>query len=405
MGIHQQHDAGRDGEPGLRPGRSGPGRRQPDGLRDVLRGEAAVLHRGLPGLRPLRPQRRERVHGVQPHQPVAVLLAPHRPDAAGRRRRRVRRPADVDDDHRRGEGDGQDEPRVDRELHRRRHRAGVRRHLDRRRAGQDRGGAVLQLPGGPRAPGRGPARRVRHAHDGREPEPVGPGPQRPIARQRVRPRRRRPPLPDRQARLRRDRQLLRKPGRRLADVDREAAALVGALLPAAGCDAPHVRPGGRVPVRVEPPERLQQEQRRHQAQRVVLGREPGLRSERRRVHDERRPHGRARGAGVPQAHAGPLQPRPVAVRGEVEHVELRGRCDGRRVLRAVRRTLRNYWSISGVRARRPVGLQRPADARRADDAGAWVHRGVGEYRGRRAEAGRLGAGRELRDPAGRVVVG
>ena len=55
------------------------------------------------------------------------------------------------------------------------------------------------------------------------------------------------------------------------------------------------------------------------------------------LHDERRPDGRARGAGVPQAHAGPLQPRPVAVRGEVEHVELRGRRDGRRVLRAVLR--------------------------------------------------------------------
>ena len=58
-------------------------------------------------------------------------------DAAGRRRRRVRRSADVDDDPRRGEGDGQDERRLDGELHRRRHCAGVGRHLDRRRAGQD----------------------------------------------------------------------------------------------------------------------------------------------------------------------------------------------------------------------------------------------------------------------------
>ena len=63
-------------------------------LRDVLRGAASVLHRGLPGLRRLRAQRRERVHGVQPHESDAVLLPPHRPDAAGRRRRRVRRPAD-----------------------------------------------------------------------------------------------------------------------------------------------------------------------------------------------------------------------------------------------------------------------------------------------------------------------
>ena len=66
----------------------------------------------------------------------------------------------ADDDHRRRESDRQDEPGLDRQLHRRRHRERVRRHVHPRRAGQDRGGAVLQLPGGPRAPGRGPARRA-----------------------------------------------------------------------------------------------------------------------------------------------------------------------------------------------------------------------------------------------------
>ena len=70
----------------------------------------------------------------------------------------VDRPS-VDDDHRRRESDRQDEPGLDGQLHRRRHRAGVCRHIHPRRAGQDRGGAVLQLPGGPRAPGRRPARR------------------------------------------------------------------------------------------------------------------------------------------------------------------------------------------------------------------------------------------------------
>ena len=47
---------------------------------------------------------------------------------------RVRRPAVGDDDPRRGEGDGQDEPRLDGELHRRGHGAGVGRHGHRRRA-------------------------------------------------------------------------------------------------------------------------------------------------------------------------------------------------------------------------------------------------------------------------------
>jgi len=199
MGIRQQHDPGRDGEPRLRPGRGGPGRRQPVGVRDVLRGTAPVLHRGLTGLRQLRPERRHVVQRVQPHEPLAVLLAAHRPHAAGRRRGGVRRHAGVDDDHRRRESDREDEPGLDGQFHRRRHRARVRADVDQRRRGQDRSGAVLQLPGGPCAPGRGPAGRIRHAHHGREPEPVRSGARRPVGRQRLRAGRRRAPLSHRQA--------------------------------------------------------------------------------------------------------------------------------------------------------------------------------------------------------------
>ena len=87
-----------------------------------------------------------------------------------------------DDHHRRGESvTGKTKPRVDGQLHRRGDGAGVRRHVHRRRAGQDGGGAVLQLPGGARAPGRRTARRLRHADHGREPEPLRRGARRPTA--------------------------------------------------------------------------------------------------------------------------------------------------------------------------------------------------------------------------------
>ena len=285
--------------------------------------------------------------------------------------------ADLDDDHRRREGDGQDEPRLDGQLHRRRHCAGVGPHVDRRRAGRDRGGAVLELPRRPRAPGRGPARRIRHDHDGREPKPVRSGPRRATRRQRLRPRRRRARLPHGQARLRRHGQLLGQPRRRLAGIDRAASAVFGALLPAARRHAHRVRPGSRFTVRVEPAERLQQEQRQHQAQCLVLGREPRLRGERRRLHDERRPDGRARVGVVSQTRAGPVQPEPAAARREVEHVELRRRPDGRRLLRELLRPAQELLVNQRCGARRPVGLQRSTDARRADDARAGVHGGVG----------------------------
>ncbi len=54
----EQPDARRHGQPGLRPGRGRPRRPQPLGLRDLLRGEAAVLHRGRVALQQLRPRRR-----------------------------------------------------------------------------------------------------------------------------------------------------------------------------------------------------------------------------------------------------------------------------------------------------------------------------------------------------------
>ena len=55
--ARRQLRARRHRQPRLRPGRGRPGGRQPDRLRDLLPGEAAVLRRGRADLRQLRPQR------------------------------------------------------------------------------------------------------------------------------------------------------------------------------------------------------------------------------------------------------------------------------------------------------------------------------------------------------------
>ena len=72
-------------EPGLRPGRSRSLGGQPHRLRDLLRGEAAVLHRGQ---RHLRGAPRARDPGQPLHPRPPVLLAPHRRRAAALARAR-----------------------------------------------------------------------------------------------------------------------------------------------------------------------------------------------------------------------------------------------------------------------------------------------------------------------------
>ena len=66
-------------QPGLRPGRGRPGRGQSHAVRDVLRGAAAVLHRGRQGVRRFRAQRRQPVLGLLPARADALLQPPHRP--------------------------------------------------------------------------------------------------------------------------------------------------------------------------------------------------------------------------------------------------------------------------------------------------------------------------------------
>ena len=307
VGRHEQHDAGRDREPRLRPGRGGPGRREPDGVRDVLRREAPVLHRGLAGVQPVRPQRRQRLHGVQPHEPDAVLLAPHRPHAAGRGAGRVRRPAVGDDHPRRGEADRQDEPRVDRELHRRRHRRGSSptRRPDGAREPR-RGGAAHQLPGGARAPRRRTARRVRHAGHRRQPRTwTTRRSPRSCPDSAVVARRRRPLLLRRQARLRRHRQLLGQPRGRVRR--RRSRGCSGRRR--ATTSGPTRRTSRSTPTATSLSGwSLQTDFNRnsgeHPAQRVVLGGEPRVRGERRSATRPARTGRAGTGAGAAEADAG-----------------------------------------------------------------------------------------------------
>ena len=70
-------------QPGLRPGRSRSGRRQPRRVRDVLPGAAAVLRRRVRHVPLQHGLQRRQLHGL-------VLFAPHRPGAARVCRRRAR---------------------------------------------------------------------------------------------------------------------------------------------------------------------------------------------------------------------------------------------------------------------------------------------------------------------------
>ena len=95
--VHRHH------QPGLRPGRSGSGGREPDRVRDVLLRAAAVLRRGIRQLQLSTGLQRRRLHR-------AVLLAPRRPRAAGprrspERRQHLHRRAGADDDSRRRQAD------------------------------------------------------------------------------------------------------------------------------------------------------------------------------------------------------------------------------------------------------------------------------------------------------------
>ena len=119
----EQHDARRDLQPRLRAGRGRSRGRQPDAVRDVLRGAAPLLHRGREGVRELRPQRCQLPGRVLPPGADVVLQPPHRPRAPGAGHRDLRGRSRVHDDSRRREAGGPQCRRVDDRRARGRHRA------------------------------------------------------------------------------------------------------------------------------------------------------------------------------------------------------------------------------------------------------------------------------------------
>ena len=256
-------------------------------------------------------------------------------------------------------------------------------------AGRDRGGAAHQLPGRARAPGRRTARRIRHAGHRREPRTWT-----------IRPSTRSSPA------ARSSSAATATSSSPASATTSSPAACRAAAWPdrrrrSRDCSGPRrattsgpTRRTSRsirshVAVRVEPADRLQQEQRRDPAECVVLGGQPRVRGERPRLRDERRPPGRPPGAGVAEADAGQVQPQPQLLRREVEHLELRRRSARRRLLRELLRPPAQLLVVRRVAPRRALDLQRPPDARRADHARARVHGGVGRNRRRRSQAGRV----------------
>ena len=119
-----------DDQPRFRAGRSRSGRRQSDGLRDVLPGEAAVFHRRRRDLQQLRQGGSNNFLRLQQFHSESVLLAPHRPRAVGERRWGLRRHAARNHDSRRGEVDRQNVQRLEHRHHRSGHRSRTRASCD-----------------------------------------------------------------------------------------------------------------------------------------------------------------------------------------------------------------------------------------------------------------------------------
>ncbi len=184
----------RHAQPGLRPGRGGPGGREPHRLRDLLPGEAPLLRGGGADLRQLRPERREQLLRVHAYGARPLLHAAHRPGPAGGPGDRVR-----------GGPAGHHDPRR-RQVHRE-ERVGMER--GRPRGGDRARAGVVAGRGRPRAAGgRAPEQLLRPAS---APRPVARRLRRARHRGEPRPRRPAPRGADRALRLRRRPRRLRLP--------------------------------------------------------------------------------------------------------------------------------------------------------------------------------------------------
>ena len=332
--VEQPH-ARRHLQPRLRPGRGRPRRRQPHAVRDVLRGAAAVLHRGRQGVRQLRPERRQRVPGASSGPSRRCTTA-----AASAARRRCKVNGDL-----------------------RRH-AGVRPRFSARRrssAGRARAGRSARSRRSPAASTRGsPTASQTTRAGGRSRSPTTPCSARSANSAAARAigllgtsviRDLSDPalaayLTDRALMLGVDGHFFLDSARkwvfhggiagscgardrreaitRLQKAEQRYYQRPDVTVREAGSDRDE-------PVGLERPGQPQPQQRERHGEPRHLGHEPGARGERRRLLDADGPGRRARHGPVPQADPGPVDQRADLLGVEVVDVELGQRVAGRRL--------------------------------------------------------------------------
>ena len=322
---HQQPDARRHDQSRLRPGRSRSGRGQPHRVRDLLRGEAPVLHRGGQHLQQLRPWRRQQFLGLQSRRADALLLAAHRPrspqgDASGDfvetpTATTILGAAKLTGKTRNGWS------------------LGAARCGDRRASGRkavtsastqrNRSRADHQLLRRPRRARVRTAGRGRGAGDGGQPRSAGAGAASRSGGAVLRRRCRRARVPRRQARLGDHRRPRGQSSDREYRGDHAAAEPVATLLRSTRCCSRGARLGGDIAQRLDRQRQPESQRRDPHRQRRVVGGQPRLRLERRRLHLRRRSRRDARGVSVAQSQGHALRAPPVLRGGQVVHVELR----------------------------------------------------------------------------------
>ena len=400
----QQQPVGRrDDQSGLRSSRSRSGGGEPLSLRDVLRGEAPVLHRGRERLQQLRTDRRQQFLGLQPRRADRVLLAANRPVAAGGREWRLRRRADGHDDSRRREADREDaqglEPGPARCGDRARargdgHRPGQRDHGSR---------AALELLRRPCPARDHQARRHRCAGDGGDPRSFGAVAARRAPGSGLRCRRRRPLLSGREARLGDSRPPHRQPTPGQQRRHHAASGGIAALFRSSGRRAPRARSRRDETARLDRQREPEPAERRARRERLALERQSRVRFERRGVHVHERSGRDARRVSIPEPEGQHHPPQPVPRHRQVLHLELRPRAAIGRPFHTRQRAVQELLDRVRQRGLLQAGPGRPRDARRAVDGVSAraqpvcrrgkrrpeAHQAVGQRRLRQQRCGRL----------------
>ncbi len=199
-------------------------------------------------------------------------------------------------------------------------------------------------------------REAGHAGTGRSPRGTG------LCR-----RTRRPRVPRSETRLGDFRGPCRKLPSRDRTGNRSVATSVTALSATAGRPESHVRPDTDVALRLDRQPQSESQPRQRHRQRRAVGDEPGLRLQRRRVHDAGRSRRRPRPGPLPQAHARPVHADAAAGRREVVDVELGRRLAGRRRAGDDEPAVPQLLALQPHARMVEEHVGRPAHARRADD--------------------------------------